>query len=134
MTHGTPLMLDISDLWTSEMLDIPRHKTPQMLDFLDVWILMNFMFYDTQHPSDVVYFGSMDFQRLDIPRHKTPQMLDFLDMWILWNLVFYDTQHTPLILDILDMWIFEMFRYSYAQDTIDAGFCGCVDIVGSYVL
>ena len=89
MTHGTPLMLDILDLWTSEMLDIPRHKTPQMLDFLDVWILMNFMFYDTQHPSDVVYFVSVDFLEV---------------------------------------------RYSQTQDTIDAGFFGCLDIVESYVL
>ena len=43
------------------MLDIPRLKTPKMLDFLDVWILKNLTFYDTQCPSDVGYFGSVDF-------------------------------------------------------------------------
>ena len=43
------------------MLDIPTHTTPEMLDYLDAWILFNLMFYDTQHPSDVGYFGSVDF-------------------------------------------------------------------------
>ena len=61
MTHSTPLMLDILDLWIFEMLDNPRHKTPQMLDFLDVWILLNLMFYDTQYPYDIGNFGSVDF-------------------------------------------------------------------------